>query len=527
MRKTNILLLSAGILLALAGCQKGTETEGMGEFVRFGAAAGSVSTRTSYGSDGDGYQMIDWDENDQVLIWSDKAINRAGREGKSAVYSLLNINASGRESKATLTRSGEDGLAYLDDNTTSYQFWGIYPADKYLAPLPTAGSVSFNVPAAQVRSGDPETTDGNIVENPDMTNAIMLATSQVVSKGALVDMKFYPAYTAFEFELKNNTSGDIVLHDVTLSSGTGETAGVLAGDVTATLETADGAATTLAMKEGGASSNTVKYSFGNGSGVTVKVGKSMMFTVFTTGVSNLTGLAADFTYGNGTVRHAEFRKNKQPITFTACKKYRLLGIMLQEEWYFAEINLEGDPLWLDKTANTDNKNYPEATQFDVTGAENARYFDGTKHDEFRQYWLMTPTDEATITFKVMSPVGYYWRVVPQGDDIASYTITGNGTAENGLKGKIEATKKITVIEDGVEKEVEVATTTNVVITVKAKSTTDTAEHKLWFKTYVVSADGTVQYSLDSETQLYDLVTNPAVGPRGYHYFILNNTTIVK
>lgn len=515
MRKTNILLLSAGILLALAGCQKGTETEGTGEFVRFGAAAGSVSTRTSYGSYGEGYQyqMIDWDENDQVLIWSDNAVNRAGREGKSAVYSLLNINASGRESKASLTRSGEDGLAYQDDKTISYKFWGIYPADKYLAPLPTAGSVSFNVPATQVYSST-ETTDGNIVEEPEMTNAIMLATSQVVSKGALVDMKFYPAYTAFEFELKNNTTGDIVLHDVTLSSGSGETAGILAGDVTATLETADGAATTLAMKEGGASSNTVKYSFGNGSGVTVKVGKSMKFTVFTTGVSNLTGLAADFTYGNGTVRHAEFRKNKQPITFTACKKYRLLGIMLQEEWYFAQLNLEGEPMWLDKTTAVDNKNYPEATQFEVEGANNGRYYstaDATERDRDvkadRQKWLMKNEGTVIVRFKVMSPEGYNWLVVPEGDTDyytvqTPVTVTQDGTTTTTLSDTLEGKIK----DDG--------TTTNVILYITPKNP-GTAEHSLHLRTYAVSPDGNIQYSLDSETQLYEM--------RGYHYFLLNKT----
>lgn len=510
MRNVNTLLLSAGILLTLVGCQKGTQTEGADNYVRFGVAAGSVSTRTSYGDDGEGYQMIDWSDNDQVLIWSDYAVNREGREGKSAIYSLFNINASGRESKANLTRSGEDGLAYLDDNTKSYQFWGIYPSNKYLAPLPTAGSVSFNVPASQVRSGEPETTDGNIVEKPDMTNAIMLATSQVVSKGALVDMKFYPAYTAFEFELKNNTTGDIVLHDVTLSSGSGETAGILAGDVTATLETADGAATTLAMKEGGVSSNTVKYSFGNGSGVTVAVGKSLTFTVFTTGVKTLNGLAADFTYGNGTVRHAEFKKKGEPIPFTACKKYRLLGIMLQEEWYFAQINLEGKPMWLDKTTAVENKNHPEATQFEVEGANNGRYYstaNATVRDRDvkadRQKWLMKNEGTVIVRFKVMSPEGYNWLVVPEGDT-DYYTVQtpvtqdGETTLSDTLEGKIKA--------DG--------TTTNVILYITPKNP-GTAKHSLNLRTYAVSPDGKTKYSLDSETQLYEM--------RGYHYFLLNTT----
>ena len=525
MRKTNVLLLSAGILLSLAGCQKGTETEGTGEFVRFGAAAGSVSTRTSYGADGEGYQMIDWNENDQVLIWSDHAVNRAGRTGQSAVYSLLNIKADGRNSKATLTRSGEDGLAYLDDNTISYQFWGIYPADKYLAPLPTAGSVSFNVPATQVRSGESETTDGNIVENPDMTNAIMLATSQVVSKGALVDMKFYPAYTAFEFEIRNNTEGVLTLKDVTLASGTEEAPGVLAGDVTATLATPDGKAT-LAMKAEGASSATVTYTFGNGTPVSLAVGKSLKFTVFTTAVSDLSGLTASFTYGSGIVHRATFRKSGNPITFKAGYKYRLLGIVLPDDWYFSELNLEGEPInWFYDKPATDNKNYPEATQFEVVGAANVYwdkpYEERGPYEKYRQYWLMDNDDVATVTFKVLSPVGYYWLVEVVDPDNA-FVVTGNGTAEGGLKGLIQNKK---TVGEG-ESATEISTTTNVTLKIKAADATDTDEHKLYLKTYAVSADGTTKYSLDSETQTYDLVVNPAIGPRGYHYFVLNNSTIV-
>ena len=522
----HILLFGAGIVLSLVGCQKGPDVEKDGNFVRFGAYSGSVFTRTSYGDDGEGYQMINWTESDQILIWSDKAINRAGQSGQSAVYELINIHPSGKESTANVNRAGEDGLVYLDDNTTRYQFWGIYPADKYLAPIPTAGSVSFNIPAAQVRSGDPEITDGNIVEKPNMSNAISVATSKVVSKDEMVNLKFYPAFTAFEFELKNNTTGDIVLRDVTLSCGSDETAIKLAGDVTATLATADGKATKLELKEGGAASNTVKYSFGNGSGVTVAVGKSMMFTIFTTGVSDMTGLAADFTYGNGTVRHAVFKKNKQPITFNACKKYRLLGIMLQEEWYFAQINLEGEPIiWFYDEPATDNKNYPEATQFEVVGAANVYwdkpYEERGPYEKYRQYWLMDNDDVATVSFKVLSPVGYYWLVEVVDPDNA-FVVTGNGTAEGGLKGLIQ--NKNTVGED--KTATEIYTTTNVTLKIKAANATDTDEHKLYLKTYAVSADGTTKYSLDSETQTYDLVVNPSIGPRGYHYFVLNNSTIV-
>ena len=51
-------------------------------------------------------------------------------------------------------------------------------------------------------------------------------------------------------------------------------------------------------------------------------------------------------------------------------------------------------------------------------------------------------------------------------------------------------------------------TTYITITI---STTTTAVKTIYFKTGV--SDGTTNFSLDSETQLYDM--------RGYHYFIAN------
>lgn len=527
MRKANTLvLLSAGILLSLAGCQKGTQPGhgGEGNAVRFGVKSGSIDTRTSYGDDGTGYQMINWSDDDLILIWSDNAINRDDRPGKSAVYELLNIDSSsGKECVASPNRATEDGLVYLDDNTTQYQFWGIYPSNKYLGSVPTAGSVSFSVPATQMRSQDPVTTDGNIVENPDMSNAVMLATSQKVKKDDLVNLKFYAAFTAFEFEIRNNTADVLTLKDVTLASGTEETPGILAGEVTATLSTSDQKATSLAMKADGASSETVTYTFGNGTPVSIAVGKSLKFTVLTTAVSDVNGLSASFTYGSGVVHRATFKKSGNPITFKAGYKNRLLGIVLPDDWYFAELNLEGEPInWFDSNPETDNKDYPEATQFNVTGAANLYWdaeTDWAKYEKWRQYWLMDSDDVATVTFKVLSPVGYYWLVEVVDPD-GAFVVKGNGSAdtENGLKGLIQNKKTV----DGQE----ISTTTNVVLTIKAADPEDTGEHQLYLRTYAVSADGSTKYSLDSETQTNDLVTNPAIGPRGYHYFILNNSTIV-
>ncbi len=535
-------LLCAGVLLSLAGCQKGSDVKTEGHAVQFGVASGAVATRTAYGDDveegGTKYQRIDWQSSDRIFIWSNLAVVRTEGDNSanhSATYGVSDFSQSGRKSNARLTDIDGKGLVYQDAAESGYKFWGMYPAGALDAAAKTALNatpttpVAFAIPAEQTPAGS-TATDGNTVQNPDMSKAVMFALSQEVAKDAMVNMLFYPAFTAYEFELKNGQeTGNIDLKDITLSS----TSKVLAGDVVATLSTPDQPAV-LALKTAGegeevAASHSVKYTFNNGSNVAIAPGKSLRFTVFTTGVENVNDLTATFTYGSGIERTVSFKKNGTPVTFDACKKHRLLGIAMREDWYFAELNLEGEPInWFDSNPETDNKDYPEATQFNVTGAYNYYWDpdneDWAQYEKWRQYWLMGPNDIATVTFKVLSPVGYYWLVEVVDPDNA-FVVTGNGTAEdavNGLKGLINNKKTIGEGEDAVE----ISTTTNVVLTIKAADSEDTDEHQLYLRTYAVSADGSTKYSLDSETQTNDLVTNPAIGPRGYHYFILNNSTIV-
>ena len=97
----------------------------------------------------------------------------------------------------------------------------------------------------------------------------------------------------------------------------------------------------------------------------------------------------------------------------------------------------------------------------------------------------------------------------QKEDPNAFTITPTvdeeGYTAGGLRGPIKTV-------DGT------AATTNVILYVRAADGA-TGEKSLHFKTYVISRDDAVQYSIDTETQLLDF--------RGYHYFILNNSTIVK
>ena len=154
--------------------------------------------------------------------------------------------------------------------------------------------------------------------------------------------------------------------------------------------------------------------------------------------------------------------------------------------------------------------YGGFTTFEVEGANNGRYYstaDATERDRNvkadRQKWLMKNEGTVIVRFKVMSPEGYNWLVVPEGDT-DYYTVQtpvtqdGETTLSDTLEGKIK--------DDG--------TTTNVILYITPKNP-GAAEHSLHLRTYAVSPDGSIQYSLDSETQLYEM--------RGYHYFLLNKT----
>ena len=74
---TNIVLLSAGILLSLTGCQKGTGVENAGKNVRLSASTG-YETRTAYSGardDNKKIERIDWSAGDQIMVWSDTPLS--------------------------------------------------------------------------------------------------------------------------------------------------------------------------------------------------------------------------------------------------------------------------------------------------------------------------------------------------------------------------------------------------------------------------------------------------------------------
>ena len=494
MKKIIIIASLIGGSLLLAGCQK---EFGKGGEVRFVASSvAGPQTRAEYSGEGttnsDGlltWERINWVSGDHLRIWSDGAKTQsAANYSDYKVSSDVNIKAGDpTRSQAKVQNAGSNGLTW-NGVESACGFWAVYPAS--MAGTGTGKTVSsLSISASQSPS------DG-------LTNAPMVAAVNGVEPESSVTLEFYPAFTAFEITLESADQG-ITLNSFALTS----TSTALSGKYTATI--AAGGNTTYDCTA--AISKRVEYTFD--SGTTIAKGSPVTFTILAL-PQDLTNLTLEFNVTIGetaATRKLALTKNGSPITFNGLSKHRIYGLAMPgNNWNFKYITLEGVVIdWTDvEVSGLDTDNLPEASQFVVNGANNGRYYtsgdqtspvSGRNATAYRQYWLMKSGVPTTVTFKIMAPEGGTYEVVPQGNT-GEFTITGN------LEGEIAAKP-------------ESATTpsTTTVVNLTITSTTTTADAKLYFKTYVTKNGN--KYNIDSETQLFDL--------RGYHYFVMNNSTTVQ
>ena len=335
-----------------------------------------------------------------------------------------------------------------------------------------------------------------------------MTAKTTASEGEQVSLNFFPDFTAFEISFRRQGQGpDVTLNSFTLGSAGND---IMAGDYTIDLS---GANKTYDFT--GASDKAITAVNRTGSPVVIPSGAAddpLVFTVFAL-PRDMKNLYLELnTTSDGVDRTWKLALSKkdanddfQPIKFGACMKHRIYGLMLPTGWNFKYITLEGKVIeWTDvSVSELDTDNLPEASQFVVNGANNGRYYTlgdqtepvpGRNATDYRQYWLMKSGVPATVTFKIMAPEGGTYEIVPQGDT-DQFTVSG-------LTGRIapSTSSETTVV--------------NLTIT----STTTVADAVLYFKTYVTDKNGKM-YSIDSETQLYDI--------RGYHYFVMNNSTTVQ
>ena len=519
MKAKSMILLLAGATLLLAGCDKqnifgGKYSRKAGEAVVFGVGSGNLETRTAYGDvntvNNKKIQDINWVEGDKIRIYSPEAQRRSSAV-QWADYIVTPV--SGTLNKGTLTNVQTHGLVWGTSGT--YHFYSVYPSplteEENVPANGTAGKFGFTIPAAQL------VTD-------EMEYAFMTAAAEVTTTADenAVELDFYPAYTAFEIRL--NSEADLVLKSFKLLSE--DTA--LTGDFTVTYS-----GTTPAYAATGTGKEISIDDLGDAA---VNATDALVFNVFTLPIKQ-SGLSIRFTYAkadNPDVTESRLLRlnyaDGDPVEFAANKKHVITGT-LKGNWYFKYIKLTGEPVdWTeDQMTGLSSDEQPQSGQFTVTGAVNARTVTGVKND--RQTWLfwdhpdidadpsteeidVDPEDPEglvsgphhvitgpiTVSFNVFTPTGGTWEVVPQGAT-DKFTITYNDEVVTGdsFYGAIAERNA-----DGI------ASLTKVTFTITTNGAGD--GDRLWFDTYVYTGankTGT-QYSLDSETQLYDA--------RGYHYF---------
>ena len=503
------ILLSAGILLSLTGCQKGT-TVGGGKNVTFKASTKNYETRTAYGDvvteNNAKYQRIDWVEGDKILVWSDNAVVKDGLTHPSfssnnthiATYSITNVRAEGRKSVANIDDPAGRGLRYLEDSDDKYSFWGLYPA----------GAVSAN-PSVN-NSAELTLYDTQTGVEPDMNQAFMTAVALDTEADKPVELQFYPAFTTFEFILEGGDDDNYSLEITKFAlEFEGEGATDLAGKFIATCS--NGTWTYDCEDEGNSRLITVTFP----EPLTVTKGTTASFRFFAL-PQDLTNLRITFWTNEGTKSTKLMKKGTvnqntgagEYATFEGTKYHKIKGLVLPAGMYFSYITLDLQVLeWETKNMTGVSEEFPQTTQFSVTGAKNGRD-DLHLGEAARQTWYFMPGQTVTVTFKMMLPAGGTWELVPMGGTEADPVETdANLFTIRNVSGDTPSTNLYGPIGTSGSTDVKIEITYN----------RDSEQHSFYFLTYAYSGPNRTgeKYSIDSETQLYDR-------GRGYHTFIVNS-----
>jgi len=217
-------LCLAGIMLYLAaGCE--TTFEQKGRDVKFTASSrGSVSTKTAYGSEtNDGYAIIAWEDNDQIRIYSPNTNYLIGSEGSAQEVVVVGEGVGGttfdyvyddyKVKPDPLPQSGHIHGATLENvqSSTNLDGRGLYwnLSDNAAEPATFYGVYPPSVGASWFRNGglafEVVVSKNQTPLEPQINSLPLLAMQTVAepSTSSKVNLQFYPAFTAFEFNLKS------------------------------------------------------------------------------------------------------------------------------------------------------------------------------------------------------------------------------------------------------------------------------------------------------------------------------------
>ena len=352
MRRTTIL--SVVLLVATMGLFAGCELfESGGKAVKFTAAAkNDLGTKTVYApyTAGAAKQDIYWSDNDQIAIYSsDIAVanypDAATTADQNHVSYALAVQSDKTEAK--LKNIGDRGMQWTGTAPgANFYFDAVYPA--ITGTVETVGGntlhrFAMNIPA------DQSSYYSSTSENPtDMSHAYMSAMQKVTSANSEVNLQFYPAFTAFEIELKNGDTApgnaNLTITKVAIKSDSQE----LSGDYFTrwSRATVSGQIPMFFGKVGNFGTE-VSVTFPSASRPSIVAGdsnSSVHFTLlalpFDTAASDpfyesssLSNLCLEVTYvvpGSDPAmewsRKLELKRNGNFIEFTCCMKHRITGV---------------------------------------------------------------------------------------------------------------------------------------------------------------------------------------------------------
>ena len=339
-----------------------------------------------------------------------------------------------------------------------------------------------------------------------MTAATNITTS-VDGEGPTINMEFEPAYTAFEFTFNSDMPLEITrMVLVRLNSSTGEMY-PLAGQYSIEYDEDQNVSYNPTS-----ATNVIIVAFDEQK-PKVTADDSFTFSAFTLPIDisnlefSLTVKADDWDAAETRVLKLYY-KNGEPVTFAGGLKHKI-SATIQGAYNFKSITLNGEAVdWTEETITTNSDETPQASQFAVTGQDIFNVYDKSgqlaQYKPLRQTWVLGD-NLATVSFKLFSPVDGKYRIEPYVKKADGSIVEGAGdfvvTFESGTNEGYIGDPDTTIHES-----------TSVSFTIDASAAQ--AGDQLFFKTYAISKDGASQFSLDSETQLYDL--------RGYHYFRKDN-----
>lgn len=313
-----------GVTLMTAACVKNSPAAS--DDLQFSAES-SISTKAIYGADAGEYQRIIWQGGDEVTIASDQAETLWGRKFCDYIVTPESGDgsASTRESKGRISRkptivdkTEDSGLRWNENASGTGNFWSVYPAttDNSIQ----SGNVRISIPATTSPALSVNQPSGDIIKILDPVNGSypMVAHATASANNALVKLQYYPAFTAFQVTLLNNSGGQITLASCSLSSTTSD----LCGTFTASIDD-------LAMDN--PQSPVLSNLTGAGKSVSVGIGqvladgKGITFSIFCL-PQDLTNMTFSCTYVDASgeqTRKLQLKKDDAPIVFGACKQHRM------------------------------------------------------------------------------------------------------------------------------------------------------------------------------------------------------------